>query len=201
MLNNTQAQAILAQHAQAQSINAAQVAALLASVSVTFASIAYVTQVATAAAHKQHNVQKVTVANVQLFANINAATSVFANAVKRSAAQHDSNDESAVAAYVAASNYYTHTQCYSVVQHKQTQAQYLYAIYNNAQSVYFIDGVVATKQQVAALLTASAASKLLQPSNTVHNVTHNITHNVNVRTIALHNIVSIHANKQQLVVA
>jgi hypothetical protein len=201
MLNNTQAQTILAQHANAQCISAAQVQALLASVSVTFASIAYVTQVQTSAANKQHNVQKVTVANVQLFANINAATSVFANAVKRSAAQHNSNDESAVAAFTAQSNYFTHTACYSVVQHKQSAAQYLYAIYNNASSVYFINNVVATKQQVAALLTASASAKLLQASNTVHNVTHNITHNVQVRTIALQNIVSIVANKQLLTVA
>lgn len=201
MLNNTVAVAILAQHAVAQCISAAQVAALLASVSVTFANIAYVTQVQTAAAHKHNNVQKVTVANVQLFANINAFTSVYANAVKRSAAQIASNNESAVAAFTAQSNYFAHTQCYSIVQHKQTLAQYLYAIYNNASSVYFINNAVATKQQVAALLTASASAKLLQSSNTTHNVTHNITHNVNVRTIALANIVSIHANKQQLVVA
>lgn len=200
MLNNTVAQAILAQHASAQAISAAQVAALLANVSVTFANIAYVTQVQTSAAHKANNVQKVTVANVQLFANISAATSVFANAVKRSAAQIASNDAASVAAFTAQSNYFAHTACYSIVQHKQTLAQYLYAIYNNAQSVYFINNTVATKQQVAALLTASASAKLLQSSNTTHNVTHNITHNVNVRTIALANIVSIVANKQLLTV-
>jgi hypothetical protein len=200
MLNNTQAQAILAQHASAQTISAAQVAALLANVSVTFANIAYVTQVQTAAAHKANNVQKVTVANVQLFANISAATSVFANAVKRSAAQIASNDAASVAAFTAQSNYFEHTACYSIVKHKQNSNLYLYAIYNNAQSVYFIDNTVATKQQVAQLLTASAATKLLQASNTTHNVTHNIEHNVNVRTIALANIVSIVANKQQLTV-
>jgi hypothetical protein len=201
MLNNIQAQAILAQHANAQNISAAQVAALLANVSVTFAQIAYVTQVQTSAANKQHNVQKVTVANVQLFANINAFTSVYANAVKRSAAQIASNDAANVAAFTAQQNYFAHTQCYSIVAHKQTQAQYLYAIYNNASSVYFINNSVATKQQVAALLTASASAKLLQASNTVHNVANNVTHNVQVRTIALQNIVSIHANKQALSVA
>jgi hypothetical protein len=200
MLNNIQAQTILAQHANANTISAAQIAALLANVSTTFASIAYVTQVATSAANKQHNVQKVTVANVQLFANINAATSVFANAVKRSAAQIASNNATNVANFTAQQNYFTHTQCYSIVQHKQTLAQYLYAIYNNASSVYFINNSVATKQQVATLLTASASAKLLQASNTTHNVTHDITHNVNVRTIALANIVSIVANKQQLTV-
>lgn len=201
MLNTATAQNILAQHANAQCISAAQVQALLANASVTFASVAYATQVATAAAHKHVNVQKVTVANVQLFANINAATSVYTNAVQRSAAQHASNSAAAVAAFVTAPAYFAHTACYSIVQHKQTQAQYLYAIYNNASSVYFINNVVATKQQVAALLTASAAAKLLQSSNTVHNVTNNVTHNVTVRTIALANIVSIVANKQVLAVA
>lgn len=180
MLNTQQAQQYLQQHANAQFITAQQVQALLANASVTFASIAYVTQVQTAAAHKHNNVQKVTVANVQLFANIRAATQVFAN----------------VQQFTQQSNYFTHTQCYSIVQHKQTQAQYLYAIYNNAQSVYFINNVVATKQQVAQLLTASAAQKLLQNDNTVHNKTHN----VQVRTVALNNIVSIVANKQQLTV-
>jgi hypothetical protein len=120
--------------------------------------------------------------------------------LQRSAAQHANNDVANVQQFTAQQNYFTHTQCYSIVQHKQTQAQYLYAIYNNAQSVYFINNAVATKQQVAALLTASAASKLLQASNTVHNVTHNVTHNVQVRTVALNNIVSIVANKQQLAV-
>ena len=199
MLNNAQAQQYLQQHANAQHISAAQVQALLANASVTFASIAYVTQVQTAAAHKHNNVQKVTVANVQLFANIRAATQVFANAVKRSA-QNYNNDSANVQQFTQQSNYFAHTACYSIVQHKQTQAQYLYAIYNNAQSVYFINNAVATKQQVAQLLTASAASKLLQNDNTVHNKTHNVTHNVQVRTVALNNIVSIVANKQQLTV-
>jgi hypothetical protein len=194
-------QTVLAAHANNNTIKAATVAALLANVSTTFASVTYVTQVKTAAAHKALNVQKVVVANVQLFANIKAATSVFANAVKRSAAQHSSNNTASVAAYTAASNYFTHTACYSVVQHKTNATQYLYAIFNNAQSVYYINSVAATQQQVAALLTASAAKALLQKDNTVTNKTHNITHSVQVRTIALSNIVSITANKQVLAVA
>jgi hypothetical protein len=194
------AQQLLAMHANAQHITAQQIAALLANASTTFANIAYVTQVKTAAKHKAVNIQKVTVANVQLFANINAATSVFANAVKRSAAKIATNNVANVQQFTAQQNYFTHTACYSIVQHKQTLAQYLYAIFNNASSVYFINNTVATKQQVAQYLTASAAAALLQDSNTVTNVTHNIQHNVNVRTIALQNIVSIVANKQQLTV-
>ena len=169
--------------------------------SVTFANVTYVTQVKTAAAHKHVNVQKHVVANVQLFANIKQATSVFANAVKKSAAQHASNSASAIAAFTAQSNYFTHTtNCYSIVQHKQNANLYLYCIYNNVQSVqYTINNVVATKQQVAELLTASAAKQLLQTDNTVHNKTHNVKHNVQVRTIALANIKSLTVNKQTLV--
>lgn len=178
---------------------AAQIANLLANKSTTFAQVNYVTQVKTAAAHKHIIITKHTSANVQLFSNINAATSVFTNAVKRSAAQHAQNDANAVAQFAAQSNYFTHTNCYSIVQHKTNNALYLYCIYNNAQSTYYINNVQATKQQVAQYLTASAAQQLLAANNTVHNVTHNITHNVIVRTIALQNIVSIHAAKQQVV--
>lgn len=200
MLNTTQAQNALVAHANNNSITAAAVQAILANASTTFAQIVYVTQVATAAAHKHVNIQKVTSANVQLFSNIAAATSVFTNAVKKSASNIASNNANDVAQFTAQSNYFTHTQCYSVVQHKQNNNLYLYAIYNNAQSVYFINNVVATKQQVAQYLTASAAAKLLQNDNTVHNKTHNVTHNVQVRTVALNNIVSITANKQQITV-
>ena len=198
MLNTQTAQQALQAHANNNTITQQQVAALLANVSTTFAQIVYVTKVATAAAHKNVNIVKVVSANVQLFANINAATSVFANAVKRSAAKLD-NDADAVANFTAQSNYFTHTSVYSLVQHKQTNAMYLYAIYNNASSLYFINGQLATKQQVAQYLTASAAKQLLAEGPAVtHNVTHNVTHAVKVRTVALANLVSITANKQQV---
>ena len=198
MLNTQTAQQALQAHANNNTITQQQVAALLANVSTTFAQIVYVTKVATAAAHKNVNIVKVVSANVQLFANINAATSVFANAVKRSAAKLDNNAD-AVANFTAQSNYFTHTNVYSLVQHKQTNAMYLYAIYNNASSLYFIDGALATKQQVAQYLTASAAKQLLAEGPAVtHNVTHNVTHAVKVRTVALANLVSITANKQQV---
>jgi hypothetical protein len=198
-LTDTQAQLLLAQHSNSRCITAQDVAQLLGTVSTTFASIAYVTAVPTAAAHRSRKVQKVTAANVQLFSNIAAATSVFANAVKRTATALQ-QDPAAVAAYTAADNYFTHTACYSVVLHKTKAQHYLYAIYNNSRSLYYIDGAAATKQEVAALLTPSAASALLQPAATVHNATHNIDHTVRVRTIALQNIVSITAQKQQLTV-
>ena len=87
------------------------------------------------------------------------------------------------------------------MQHKlDAQKYYLYAIYNTAESMYFINAQPATKQQVAALLTASAATKLLEGNATVHNVANNVTHTVQVRTIALQNIVSITAHSQTVAV-
>jgi hypothetical protein len=196
MLNAHTAQQALIAHANANTINASTVQELLANVSTTFANIVYVTKVATAAKHKAVNIVKVVSANVQLFSNINAFTSVYANAVKRTASNIDQNNASDVAQFTAQSNYFTHTACYSLVAHKQTQALYLYAIYNNASSLYYINNVLATKQQVAEYLTASAASALLANNAVVLNVTNNVLHTVKVRTIALANLVSITANKQ-----
>jgi hypothetical protein len=201
MLNAHTAQQALVAHANANTINASTVQELLANVSTTFANIVYVTKVATAAKHKAVNIVKVVSANVQLFSNINAFTSVYANAVKRTASNIDQNNASDVAQFTAQSNYFTHTACYSLVAHKQTQALYLYAIYNNASSLYYINNVLATKQQVAEYLTASAASALLANNAVVLNATHNVLHTVKVRTIALANLVSITANKQTVSVA
>jgi len=200
MLTVQNAQTALLQHANNNSINAQQVQILLQNKSVTFANIVYCTKVATSAKFKNVNIVKVVSANVQLFANI-TAQNLYVQQVQRSANKIANNNTEAVQNFVAQSNYFTHNaNCYSLVTHKQNNAQYLYAIYNNASSVYFINNVVATKQQVAQYLTASASAKLLQNNNTVHNVANNITHSVKVRTIALQNIVSISANKQVLTV-
>jgi hypothetical protein len=170
-------------HAVAQ-----QIANLLAHRSVTFAQLDYATTVKTAAAHKHVNIVKHTSANVQLFANINAATNVYANAVKRSAGVDEFTTNSA---------YYTHdANCYSIVTHKTSNKQYLFCIYNTAASTYTIDNVAATKQQVAKYLTPSAAKQLLEPASATYNATNNITHNVVMRTISLDNINSITAAKQ-----
>ena len=197
-----QAQAALVLHANNNTITATQVQNLLANVSVTFAQITYVTQVQLAAAHKAQNIYKVTTANVMLCSNIKAHTAVYKRKVQRSAAKYASNSAAAVAAFTAQQNYFTHTSTHSIVQHTQHANKfYLYAFYNKASSVYMHNNAVVTKQHVAAYCTKSAAAALLQTNNTVHNVTHNITHNVQVRTIALANIVSIKARKQLLTVA
>lgn len=197
MLDLATAQAALASHKTKGSITADQVRTLLANKSVQFAQITQCTRVQTAAKFKAVNIVKVTNANVQLFSKINEFTSVYANAVKRSAARVESNAAANVEAFTAQQNYFEHTDCYSLVQHKVSGKQYLYVIYNNAQSLYFIDGVPATRQEVAAYLTPSAAERLTNPQP-VRNATHDIEHTVTVRTIELANIVSITANRQVL---
>ena len=173
------------------------IATLLEGKSVTFAQVQYVTDVKTAAKHKDVTIKKQTSANVQLFANVQA--DVYANAVKRSAAKDATNNATNIAEFTSTENYYQHTaNCYSIVEHRQNAKLYLYCIYNNAKSVYTINGQVASKAEVAEYLTPSAAKTLLEGNKSVHNVTNNITHNVIVRTIALDNIISINAVGQQV---
>jgi len=200
MLTTQNALQALALHANNKTISANAIVSALNNASVTFAQVTYVTPVATSAKHKNVQIQKVVCANVQLFCTLKNFD-VYTKAVQRSASTIASNDAQAVDNFVAQSNYYEHDeQCFSLVAHKQNGKQYLYAIYNNASSVYFVDGRVADKQQVAQYLTASASAKLLGNNNTTHNVTNNVTHDVKVRTIALENLVSIVVNKQQLTV-
>ena len=200
MLTTQQAQQALQLHNNANCITQQQIINLLNNKSVQFAQIVYCTKVQTAAAHKSVNIVKCVSANVQLFANI-TALNLYVQQVQRSANKLNVNNSTNVDNFVAQSAHFVHTNnCYSLVQNKQSNALYLYAIYNNASSVYFINNTVASKQQVAQYLTKSASAKLLEKNNTVHNVANNVTHNVKVRTIALQNIVSITANKQMLTV-
>jgi len=202
MLNLQAAQTALQQRANNNSITPQQVEQLLQNVhGVTLASILQVTKVATAAAHKATNVQKVTKASIQLFNNVQDFKNVYAAAVKRTAGSIADNNAANVNAFVQQDNYFQHTATFSLVQHKTDASKYyLYAIYNTADSLYFIDGVNATKQQVAALLTPSAARDLLAGSNVVHNKTNDVLHTVQVRTIALDSIVELNAVKQSLTV-
>lgn len=182
-------------------INANTVAQLLANTKgTTFASIQQVTPVATSAANKHRQVQKHTTASVQLFNNVKDFANVYTAAVKRSAGKIEENNADAVNNFQQQDNYFEHTDCFSVVVNKKDPTKfYLYAIYNSADSTYTIDNQPATKEQVAELLTASARDKLLNPTPIVHNVSNDVLHTVQVRTVALDNVVQITANKQTLV--
>lgn len=179
----------LALKAKNTSVTGAQVEQLLANVKgVTFAQITSVTDVKTSAKHKHVSIKKVTCANVQLFNNLKDFD-VYAKAVKRDAGVQD---------FVTSETWFEHTNCFSLVAHKTTGEQYLYAIYNSAKSAYIVDGVVADKQQVAQYLTASEAAKLTQTST--YNVTNGVEHSVVVRVLKLASLVSISAMQQKITV-
>ena len=198
----TEALQAIALHNSGNSIRKEQVADMLKAVrGTTMASIVQVTKVALAAKHKAVTIKKVTEASVQLFNNISEHTSVWANAVKRSASKNSDNDAEAVAGFEAQSNWFEHTDCYSIVKHKSKEQYYLYAIYNKgAEAVYMMDGNELTKQEVAAYMTPAAAADLLNPYDATLNVTHDVLHTAVCRATALENIVSIVAQKQLLIV-
>lgn len=158
-------------------------AQLAATKGTTFARIETDTEVKPAAAHKAHNIRKLTLANVQLFNGIKDYE-IFAKAVKRSAGVEE---------FVQSDNWFEHTDCWSIVKHKSKDAYYLYAIYNKAESVFTIDGAPATRAQVAALLTPSAAAQLLDTSGETYNKRNDVTHSIVPRVVALANVVSIKA--------
>ena len=156
------------------------------------------TPVALAAANKHNTVIKESVINVQLFNNINDFN-VYANAVKRNAANNAANNINDVDNFTAQSNYFTHTNCFSIVKHKSNDTLYLYYIANScSSSTYYINGNVANKNDVAALCTKSVANKMLNNNNETYNKANNVTHSVVVRTVKLTNVVSITANKQTI---
>lgn len=197
----TEALQAIALHNSGNSIRKEQVATMLQAVrGTTFASIVQVTKVALAAKHKAVTIKKVTEASVQLFNNLSDNTSVWANAVKRSASKLADNDAANVAAFEAQSNWFEHTDCYSIVKHKTKDAYYLYAIYNTAEAVYMMDGNEVSKAEVAKYMTPAAAKDLLQPWDATLNVTHDVLHTAVCRATALENIVSIVAQKQLLIV-
>lgn len=171
------------------SITAQDIVALLDPVKgTTFAQLVYDTEVKPAAANKHLSIRKLTTANVQLFANTKDFL-VFKRQVERSAGIED---------YKLSDTWFHHTPCFSIVEHNTNGKQYLYAIMNNASSSFTVDGVAATRLQVADLLTPAAKRDLLNPQDEVYNKTNNVKHNVHPRVIELGNIKSIRAMKQEL---
>jgi hypothetical protein len=165
---------------------------LLSNNSATFASIEYVTSVATSAKFKHLRITKHTNANVTLFSKL-LDFNVFARAVKKSAAKLE-NDSQKVSEFQTQENYFEHTDCFSIVKHKTKDAYYLYAHFNNAKSTYYVDNIEVSKEEVYQYLTKSVAEKMQQDSSVTHNKQNDVYHSVICRTISLDNIKIITAN-------
>lgn len=168
----------------------------------TLASLTLCTDVATAAAYKSVTIKKVSKVSVMLYGNV-SNTNLYADAVKRSANALVANDSTNVDAFVTQDTYYEHNaDCYSIAKHKQNNTVYLYSIVNNnanADAYYFINNVLASKQEVAQYLTASNAKVLLEGRSNV-NKTYNIEHNVKPFVVKLQNVMQINALKQSITV-
>lgn len=171
-------------------ITQADVQAMLNSVKgVTLASIDTDTEVKPSAANKHVTIRKLTTAQVQLFNGVKDYE-IFARAVKRSAGVDE---------FAQSDNWFEHTDCWSIVQHPVKGTVYLYAVYNGAKSTFTIDGVPATRAEVAELLTPSAAAKLMDDSGVVYNKRNDVEHDVIPRVIALENVRAIRAMGTELV--
>ena len=196
MLTLSYAQAAIAAQRN-NKVTAQRITALLQNYNntATIANITQVTLVQTSAANKNVVIHKVTRASVLLFANaLN-----YVACVQRSASKLAQNDATAIAAFTASAASFTHNaNCYSIVQNNNSAQQYLYAHYNNAQSVYVLNNTIITAAQAASYCTASVAKAMLQTSNVVQNVSNNIAHTLQVRTVKLQNVVRIAALKQVL---
>lgn len=203
MLNTAQIANALQQHANNNTISTASIIAALQNVSVTFANIVTVTKLALAAKHKNVKIVKITSANVQLYANVAAASAVYTKAVKRSAANY-ANNATNVANFTASAASYTHNaNCYSIVHNANTNNTMLYARYLRSSSVYAIindDSTysIISKAQAASYCTASVAAKMLDANTAIHNKTNNVTHNVRISTVSISNIVALTVRKQLL---
>jgi hypothetical protein len=200
MITQQQVDQAIALQSSGNAITASDVEQLLANAhGTTFAQIVQVTPVPLARAHQGTPIFKMTVANVQLFNNLKAFSDVYTAAVKRTAEKLGVSDPRKVEDFEKSDNYFEHTSCYSVVAHKlHPEKKYLFAIYNNAESVYLYGGAIVQKSAIVPFLTPSEAKRLLNPNNEVHNVTNDVTHTVQVRTVSLQNIVSVRAMGQQL---
>lgn len=197
MLTLAYARAALTAHTAAK-VTASRVTALLAPYNntATLANVTQVTKVQTAAAHKHLTIQKVTRANVLLFANaLN-----YVACIQRSAAKVAGNEPQNVADFTASEASFTHDpDCYSIVTNNNSSQQYLYLHYNSAESVYVLNGTLISVETAASFCTPSVAKVMLQPSKTTHNVRNDVTHNIVVRTVKLQNIVRLAALKQVLI--
>jgi len=158
------------------------------------------TKVATAAAHKHETILKMTYSSISIAAKLKEFTSLYENAVKRSAAKIEGNDEAAIKEFSSQGNYFEHTDCYSIVKHKTEEKYYLFAMFNKVfETVYYNPTTckLMTKEEVVPFLTPAEAKKLMQDGTVVQSVSTGLAHTVHVRTVGLQNVIDLKAVKEQ----
>ena len=157
-----------------------------------FASVLFTSDVKTAAKFSHIKVTKEVTANVQVFAGLKDFTDVYISAVKRTAGKISENNAENIENFEKSETWFERADnVYSIVTHKTSGKKYLFAIFNSAQSTFFIDGEPATKEKVSEFLTPSEAKKLFQDNSIIYNKKNDVLHMVQCRTVALENIKEI----------
>ena len=156
----------------------------------TFVSARYESPVKLAAAFKDRKIIKRGFIHGVAYASVNDHRNAYEAAVKRDL--NASGDSEGAKDFSVGSNWFKHgdDDAYSLVHHPKTGEYYLYMITKNGSASYHCadTGKQLSKIEVAAMMTASAAKKLLGDSSKVENKTHGVTHSVICRTTALRNI-------------
>ena len=158
----------------------------------SFRFVKYNTAVKTAAKFKYLVISKEVSANVQVFANLKEFTDIYTAAVKRSAKRISENNMENVEAFIKSDNWFEHSNIFSIVLHKETRKEYLFCLYNNSISKYFINGEETEKKNIIEFLTPNEAKKLTQDNSIIYNKKNDVFHATIARTIGLENIVEFH---------
>lgn len=147
----------------------------------TIASIDTVTPVSVSAANKKAGItiEKHTTASVMLFNNINEGTDPYLNKVLKT---------SGAESFEKSASYFHHTDVFSICKHITKEEFYLSLIFNSAKSIYYLNGIEATAEQVASYQTPAEAKKTLDNSGVVHNVKNDIVHSAIFRIVKMDNI-------------
>jgi len=177
----------------------AEVARILATSVTTFAHVVQATPVLLKAANKARNIMKLSTVNVML----SSSHATYENAVKNSATKQDSDADKVAAFKPQAANFTRDADCAALATSNKTELPMLvYLTYPNPRNAgkrYFIDAdsnELMSTQDVAELMTPSGAKQLLDPPAVTHNKTHDIEHTVSTRSVNMHNIFKVVANKQ-----
>lgn len=147
----------------------------------TIASIDTITPVSVAAQNRDAGIviEKHTTGSVMLFNNINDTTDPYLNKVLKT---------SGAEGFEKTATYFHHLETYSLCKHNTKPEYYLSLIWNNATSVYYINGIESTREQVAQYQTPSEAKKTLDNSGIVYNKTNDVEHQAIFRVVKLDNI-------------
>ena len=186
---------LLQSHLSGNTLLLSDIVKAIGNSSTTFCGLTYVSDLKTKAACSNVSIKKIVTGNVQLFSNIVKANP-YLNRINKQI-------EGSGKTYSLSSNWYEHTDCYSIVRNKRTFELYLYGIFNNyhTKSVsFFIDlgnGYnEVMKEDVYQYLTKSAVRQLmLKPNRSIKN---DIEHNVFVRVIKISNLLAMNVNGVKL---